>query len=107
MRSSPANGARIAGSGEVEAAELELDAVLTVPRLLSLAATGRVLGYKERTVRRRIDDGLLPAVLEHGHLKVRGDDLRAYIEKLERVGGGAAPRRRSAERRFDFLRDDR
>ncbi len=107
MPSSPtANGQRVAGSGDVTGPELELDAVLAVPRLLSVSAAARVLGCSPQTVRRRIRAGELTAVREHGRLKVRGDDLRGYIETLERVGG-SAPRRRSTERRFDFLHDDR
>ena len=49
-------------------------AVVEVPALLSVA-----------TVRRRIAEGYLPAVIEHERTMVRGDDLRAYIDRLQRV----------------------
>lgn len=105
MPSSPtADGPRVAGSGDVTAPGLELDAVLTVPRLLSVSAAARVLGVSPKTVRRRIAAGELPAVLENGRLKVRGDDLRAYIDGLERAGGHPS-RRRCVERDFSFSRD--
>ena len=81
-------------------------AVATVPALLSVASVARLLDCSPRTVRRRIDAGELPAVREHGRVVVRGDDLRAYLDALERVGRG--PRRpRSpvpARRAYDFLR---
>jgi excisionase family DNA binding protein len=80
-----------------------LTAVLEVPALLSVAQAGQVLGCSSRTVRRRIADGTLPAVLEHGRVMVRGDDLRAYIDDLQRLGP-AQPRRRPRARpaRHDF-----
>ena len=36
-------------------------------------------------MRRRIAEGYLPAVIEHERTMVRGDDLRAYIDRLQRV----------------------
>lgn len=83
------------------------DAVLTVPALLSIAAAAHVLGVSADTVRRRIDDGALPAVVEGDRLKIRGDDLRAYVDGLRRPGGVPARRRRAraAGGRFDFLRE--
>jgi hypothetical protein len=57
-------------------------------------------------VRRRIAEGALSAVLDHGRVVVRGDDLRAYIDALERVGGGATRRTRPTRARsYDFLRE--
>jgi hypothetical protein len=82
---------------------VDTSAVLNVPALLSVATTAHILHCSPRTIRRRIATGALPAVIEHGRTMVRGDELRAYIDQLERVGG-AAPRRRASGRRFDFLR---
>jgi excisionase family DNA binding protein len=87
--------------------ELERDAVVIVPALLSVATVARLLDCSTRTVRRRVDEGALPAVLDHGRLMVRGDELRAYIDRLERVGG-VAPRRRRRRpplRTYDFLHE--
>lgn len=83
---------------------LDTSAVLNVPALLSVATTAQILHCSPRTIRRRIASGVLPAVIEHGRTMVRGDELRAYIDQLERVGG-SPPRRRTSGRRFDFLRD--
>jgi excisionase family DNA binding protein len=82
-------------------------AVVTVPALLSIASVARLLDCSTRTVRRRIDEGSLRAVVDHGRLMVRGDELRAYVEALERFGGQRArpPRRRSSSGRYDFLRE--
>ena len=61
-------------------------AVVSVPRLLGAAEVGKVLGVSAQTVRRRIHEGELPALIDHGRLVVRGDELRAFIDRLERVG---------------------
>lgn len=82
---------------------LDTSAVLNVPALLSVATTAQILHCSPRTIRRRIASGALPAVIEHGRTMVRGDELRAYIDQLERAGG-SPPRRRASGRRFDFLR---
>lgn len=81
-------------------------AVVKVPTLLSVRSVAALLDISPQTIRRRIDDGDLPAVRDHDRLMVRGDDLRAYIDRLERVGQrpGRAPRDRGP-RRLDFLRD--
>jgi excisionase family DNA binding protein len=92
-------------SGRVSDAELEASAVMRVPALLSITTTARLLGCSTRTVRRRIAEQSLPAVIEHGRLMVRGDELRAYIDSLERVGSPASRRRRAGRSYdFDFLR---
>jgi excisionase family DNA binding protein len=82
-------------------------AVLTVPALLSVATVARLLDCSPQTVRRRIADGSLPAVIDHGRVMVRGDDLRAYVDALERVGA-TRPRRRPPRPRTEdewaFLR---
>lgn len=85
-------------------------ALVKVPVLLSVATVGRVLDCHPRTVRRRIHDGSLPAVIDHGRQMVRGDDLRDYVDALQRVNGstGASPRnprRRSTTGRYDFVRE--
>lgn len=72
-------------------------AVVTVPALLSVATVARLLDCSPRTVRRRIAEGSLPAVIDHGRIMVRGDDLRAYVDALRRVGA-AKPRRRPPAR---------
>ncbi len=83
-------------------------AVVQVPALLSIAKVAGLLGCSPRTVRRRIADGLLPAVIDHGHVYVRGDDLRAYVDALEHVGE-SRPRRaaRASARRYGALRGER
>jgi hypothetical protein len=83
-----------------------LPAVVSVPVLLSVAKVGRVLDCSPRTVRRRIAEGSLPAVKDHDRVMVRGDDLRQYIDALERVGHRPArPRRSTSTARFGFLHD--
>jgi excisionase family DNA binding protein len=91
----------------VSSPPLELEAVLKVPALLSVASTARLLDCSPRTVRRRIAAGELPAVLDHGRLMVRGDELAAYINRLERPG--SRPRRRQSRQaggEFGWLRRD-
>ena len=63
---------------------VDLIVEVRVPRLLSISTVAEIVGRSPKTVRRRIDDGSLPAVVEHGQLMVRGDDLRAYIDGLQR-----------------------
>jgi hypothetical protein len=83
--------------------DLEHAAVVTVPALLSVKMTAQVLACSPQTVRRRIADHSLPAVVDHGRVMVRGDELRAYIDNLERVGGGRPRRARSRPAsRYDF-----
>jgi len=78
-------------------------AVVACPVLLSVPHVAKVLDCSPRTVRRRIAGHLLPAVNEHGRTMVRGDELRRYIEGLERVGCSGSRRRRAIPQ-FDFLR---
>lgn len=77
-------------------------AALTVPALLGVSTVAGILGRSPRTVRRRIDAGELPAVIDHGRLMVRGDDLVAYIDRLERFGPPTP--RRSSPRRKPYAR---
>jgi excisionase family DNA binding protein len=85
-------------------AELDVLAVVTVPRLLSVATVAHVLDCSTRTVRRRIHDGSLPAVVEGDRIMVRGDDLRAYIDSLAGLERGARRRRpRPVAADYDFL----
>jgi hypothetical protein len=83
---------------------LDQSAVVKVPTLLPVPAVAKILGVSPDTVHRRIAEGTLPAVLHDGKKKVRGDELRAYIDGLERSGrrpGRAS--RAQARRRYDFL----
>jgi len=84
----------------------DLPAIVSVPALLSVASVARLLDCSPRTVRRRIAERELPAVLDHGRLMVRGDALRAYIDALEGVGGRPQRARvRPPAAAFDFLRE--
>lgn len=76
-----------------------------LPALHSVATVARLLDRSPRTVRRRIADQSLPAVLDHGRVMVRGDDLRAYVEGLDRLGSTrpAPARGRRTSSNFDFL----
>jgi len=80
-------------------------AVVEVPVLLSIADAAQLLGCSPRTLRRRISDGQLTAVIDHGLMRVRGDDLRAYIDALPTVGA-RPPRRRRRRRRSTSSDDD-
>jgi excisionase family DNA binding protein len=94
------------GAQNTNTAPGQLPAVVTVPALLSVSTVASLLECSPRTVRRRIAEGSLPAVLDHGRPMVRGDDLRDYIDGLERVGAARSRResKRSATGRYDFLR---
>jgi excisionase family DNA binding protein len=81
---------------------------LEVPALLSVRTVAALLDVSTRTLRRRIADGTLPAVREHDRVMVRADELRDYVEQLERVGQRPGRRRQARPRarsEFDFLRD--
>jgi excisionase family DNA binding protein len=80
-----------------EAGTFEVTATVTIPVLLSVAEVAKLLGCSPKTVRARIAEHELPAIRDHGRLVVRGDDLRAYVDAMERVGG--RPRRRPRARR--------
>src|SRR3954469_7607426 len=86
--------AALAGGAGREMIDLIVE--VRVPRLLSIATVAEIVGRSPKTVRRRIDDGSLPAVVEHGQLMVRGDDLRAYIDGLQRPRGECPRRGRRA-----------
>lgn len=79
-------------------------ATLQVPALLSVRTVAGILDVSPQTIRRRITEGVLPAVREQDRVMVRADELRGYIEGLERIGQrpGRRPRARSSHR-FDFL----
>jgi excisionase family DNA binding protein len=80
-------------------------ATLAVPALLSVAKVASLLDCSPRTIRRRLADGSLRGVREHGRTMVRADELRAYIDALERYGADDARRsRRSSAGSYDFLR---
>lgn len=82
-----------------------ITAVVTVPLLLSVATVGQILDLSDRTVRRRIADGSLPAVVDHGRVMVRADELRTYIDRLEHVGPARArrPKVAASNGRYDWL----
>lgn len=89
--------------------ELAIAGVVEVPRLLTVAHVAEVLDCSRTTVRRRIGDGTLPAVRDgQGRVMVRGDELRRYIDALDRVRGPAPPRRRrtpdTQTTLYDYLR---
>jgi excisionase family DNA binding protein len=81
-------------------------ALLTVPALLTVGTVAELLDCSPRTIRRRIAEGTLPAVIEHDRLMVRADELREYIAALDRPSSPARRQRaRSAGGRFDFLKE--
>lgn len=79
----------------------------TTPALMTVIDAARMLGVSTKTVRRRIADRSLPAVLEHGRVRLRADELRAYVEGLEHVGARPARRkpRKTRDLGLDFLRE--
>jgi excisionase family DNA binding protein len=82
-------------------------ALVKVPALLSVRTAAQLLDVSPRTIRRRIDDGSLPAVREHDRTMLRADELRDYIDQLERIGRRPGRRARSRPTQtddFDFLR---
>jgi excisionase family DNA binding protein len=93
--------------GVIKRPATDVPAVVTVPALLSVATVANLLDCSPRTVRRRIAERSLPAVIDHGRVRVRADDLRAYIDRLDLVGGKdcLTARRRRAPNRYDFLHD--
>lgn len=82
----------------------DVTGVVAVPMLLSVSIAAEVLGCSARTVRRRIADGEIEARVDHGRIVIRGDDLRRYIDRLERLNGSAVRARARAGRAYDFLR---
>lgn len=80
-------------------------AVVQVPALLSVRSVAELLDLSDRTIRRRIDEGELPAVREHDRTMIRADELRDYIDGLHRVGQPPGRRRISSRRAsYDSLR---
>lgn len=61
----------------------DTEVVLTVPRLLRVAKVAELLDCSPQTVRRRIADGSLPAVVERTRTMVRSDELREYLERRD------------------------
>ena len=82
----------------------DVPAVVTVPALLSVSTVARLLDCSPRTVRRRIAEGSMPAVVEHDRVMVRGDELRQYVEGLARVGSSPIRPRTRPGGGYDFLR---
>jgi len=52
---------------------------LTGERLLTIVETAEKLGCSERTIRRRIGEGALPAFRDRGLVRVREGDLERYV----------------------------
>jgi excisionase family DNA binding protein len=65
-------------------------------RLLTIVETAETLGCSERTIRRRISEGALPAFRDRGLVRVREGDLERYVAAnviypvLARAGGRTA-----------------
>lgn len=67
------------------------------------------LGCHPKTIRRRIDSGVLSAVHEQGRVLLSADEVDSYIENLGRAGAAPPTRRRRRPARdlgLDFLRAD-
>jgi hypothetical protein len=73
------------------------------PGLLKVSTVAQLLECSPWTVRRRIADGSISAVDEHGRMMVRTDELRAYIDELARVGPARPRRRPRRNRDYGFL----
>jgi hypothetical protein len=82
-------------------------AVMPIPAVMKVSTAAKILDCDPATVRRRIADGSLRAVIVEGVTKILGDDLIAYINSLESVPRAATTRsrRRRPTRSFDFLRE--
>ena len=52
-----------------------------LPEMIPLREAGAALGRCARTLKRRIDDGELPAFCIRGRWFVTPEDLRAYVER--------------------------
>jgi excisionase family DNA binding protein len=79
---------------------------MPVTQLFTVARAAELLSCSSRTVRRRIADGSLPAVLEHDRTVIRADDLAAYLDSLQPVRPPHPRRRRAPARTFTFLREE-
>jgi excisionase family DNA binding protein len=76
--------------------------------LMTVNQAARLLGCHAKTVRRRIEAGVLSAVHEQSRVLLRADELHAYVEALGRAGSSAPARRRRRRSRdlgLDFLRE--
>lgn len=47
--------------------------------LLTIKEVAKILATSEKTIRRRIETRDLPAIRDDGLIRIRPDDLRAYI----------------------------
>ncbi|MGZ4331893.1 MAG: helix-turn-helix domain-containing protein [Solirubrobacteraceae bacterium] len=78
------------------------------PSLMTVNQAARLLGCHPKTIRRRIDAGVLSAVHEQGRVLLRAEELLGYIENLGRAGSSPPARRRRRRARdlgLDFLRE--
>ncbi len=57
-------------------------------RLLTLTEASRFLGCSVATVRRRVQAGALPVVIDGGLYRILESDLRAYIQARRRAPAG-------------------
>jgi excisionase family DNA binding protein len=74
--------------------------------LMTVKDAAKLLGCHPKTVRRRIEAGVLPAVREQDRVVIRADDLDNYITRLGHTGAHSPQRRtrRVRKRDYDFLR---
>ena len=78
------------------------------PPLMTVNQAARLLGCHPKTIRRRIEAGVLSAVHEQGRVLLRAEELHGYIENLGRAGSSPPARRRRRPARdlgLDFLRE--
>lgn len=52
-----------------------------LPNLVRVREAAMAVGVSPRTLRRRIEEGLLPAVRIKSRLYVKPEDLRAFVER--------------------------
>lgn len=57
-------------------------AVMSTGNLLTLPDVARYLRVSVKTVRRLIDEGELKRIKVRGAVRIRGEDLTAYMQKL-------------------------
>ena len=56
-----------------------------LPALVPIRAAASAIGVSARTLRRRVEDGSLPAHRIRGRLYVRPEELRAFVERHAEV----------------------
>jgi excisionase family DNA binding protein len=53
---------------------------LREPQFLTMVEAAKRTGVSFQTIRRRVKDGTIPAILLVGKWRIREDDLRAWVE---------------------------